>query len=55
MNFMIFTIFSLFVIDFSLLMTILDFSMNIDPNQVIFDSVDFSWNLLSKSSEIPNF
>ena len=32
-----------------------DFSSNLDPNQVIFDSVDSSLSSLSKSIKIPNF
>ena len=32
-----------------------DFSVNLDPNPVIFDFVDLSLNLLSKNIKIPNF
>ena len=32
-----------------------DFFANLDPNRVIFDSVDFSLSSLSKSIKIPNF
>ena len=46
---------SLFTIDFSTLILLLDFSANIDPNRVIFNFVDFSWSLLSKYSKFPNF
>ena len=34
---------------------LLDFSSNLDPNRVIFDSVDFFLSSLSKSIKIPNF
>ena len=32
-----------------------DFSANLDPNIVIFDSVDFSLSTLSKNYNFPNF
>ena len=34
---------------------LIDFSTNLDPNQVIFYSVDSSLNSLSKSINFPNF
>ena len=35
--------------------SLFDFSMNLDPNQVIFDFMDFSLSFLSKYIKIPNF
>ena len=34
---------------------LVDFSVNLDPNRVIFDSVDLSLSSLSKSNNFPNF
>ena len=46
--------FSLFAMDF-LSILLFDFSVNLDPNFVIFDSVDSSSSYLSKNIKIPNF
>ena len=54
-NFSIFSILSLFTINFSILISLLDFSTNSDPNQVNFDFVDLLWSLLSKYTKIPIF
>ena len=35
--------------------SLIDFSVNLDPNRVIFDSMDSSLSSLSKSSTFPNF
>ena len=46
---------SCFMNDFYLLILLLDFSMNGNPNRVIFYSVDFSWSLLYKHINFHNF